>query len=147
MLTGPVVSKFLAARGYDDAPLRVAVVGAMMASLALLSLPFQESGQAALVSIGIASFSVTLPLALITTVMQEVTPNNMRGVVNGMYVVTTNVLGLALGPTLVAASTDYIFSDSMAVAKSLALVSVVVGPVAVLLLNSGRRPYAERSIP
>ena len=116
-----------------------------MASVALLSLSGQGSGEGALVSIGIASFSVTLPLALITTVMQEVTPNNMRGVVNGMYVVTTNVLGLALGPTLVAASTDYIFQDPMAVAKSLALVSVLVGPMAILLLNLGRRPYAERA--
>ena len=78
-----------------------------------------------------------------TTVMQEVTPNNMRGVVNGMYVVTTNVLGLALGPTLVAASTDYIFQDTMAVAKSLALVAVFVGPIAVYLLNQGRRSYIE----
>jgi uncharacterized protein YqgC (DUF456 family) len=75
--------------------------------------------------------------------MQEVTPNNMRGVVNGMYVVTNNVLGLALGPTLVAASTDYVFQDTMAVAKSLALVAVFVGPIAVYLLNQGRRSYIE----
>ena len=53
------------------------------------------------------------------------------------------VLGLALGPTLVAASTDYIFQDTMAVAKSLALVAVVVGPIAVYLLNQGRRSYVE----
>ncbi|MBT3624609.1 MAG: MFS transporter, partial [Gammaproteobacteria bacterium] len=83
------------------------------------------------------------PLALITTVMQEGTPNNMRGVVNGMYVGTTNVLGLALGPTLVAASTDYIFQDTLAVAKSLALVAVLVGPIAIYLLNQGRRSYIE----
>ena len=75
--------------------------------------------------------------------MQEVTPNDMRGVVNGMYVVTTNVLGLALGPTLVAASTDYVFGDTLAVAKSLALVAVLVGPIAIYLLNQGRRSYVE----
>jgi len=107
-------------------------------------LPLNSTGNGALVSIGLASFSVTLPLALIATVMQEVTPNNMRGVVNGTYVVTTNVLGLALGPTLVAASTDYLFEDSLAVAKSLALVSAVVGPMAIMLLNLGRKPYAEQ---
>jgi hypothetical protein len=60
-----------------------------------------------------------------------------------MYVVTTNVLGLALGPTLVAASTDYIFQDTLAVAKSLALVAVLVGPIAIYLLNQGRRSYIE----
>lgn len=143
VLTGPVVSRWLVQRGYQDAPLRVAMLGALMATLSLLSLPFQPTGELALVSIGLASFSVTLPLALITTVMQEVTPNNMRGVVNGLYVVTTNVLGLALGPTLVAASTDYIFADTLAVAKSLALVSLVVGPIAIWLLNRGRAAYLE----
>ena len=143
VLSGPVLSRYLLGRGVLDAPLRVAVLGAGMATFALATLPFQSSGEMALVSIGCASFFVTLPLALITTVMQEVTPNNMRGVVNGMYVVTTNVVGLALGPTLVAASTDYIFQDTMAVAKSLALVAVFVGPIAVYLLNQGRQAYIE----
>ena len=143
VLSGPVLARYLLGRGVLDAPLRVAVLGAGMATLSLATLPFQSSGAMALVSIGCASFFVTLPLALITTVMQEVTPNNMRGVVNGMYVVTNNVLGLALGPTLVAASTDYVFQDTMAVAKSLALVAVFVGPIAVYLLNQGRRSYIE----
>jgi len=143
VLSGPLLSRFLLGRGVMDAPLRVAVLGATMATLSLATLPFQSSGEMALVSIGCASFFVTLPLALITTVMQEVTPNNMRGVVNGMYVVSTNVLGLALGPTLVAASTDYVFQDPLAVAKSLALVAVFVGPIAVYLLNQGRRSYIE----
>jgi len=143
VLAGPVISRFLYNRGVLDAPLRVSVLGACIATLALATLPFQPSGEMALASIGCASFGVTLPLALITTVMQEVTPNNMRGVVNGMYVVTANVLGLALGPTLVAVCTDFIFQDELAVAKSLALVSIAVGPVAVVLLNRGRASYAK----
>jgi hypothetical protein len=65
----------------------------------------------------------------------------MRGVVNGLYVVTTNVVGLALGPTLVAASTDYIFADPKAVAKSLGLVALLVGPIAFVLLGVGRKAY------
>ena len=68
----------------------------------------------------------------------------MRGVVSGLYVVTTNVIGLALGPTLVAGATDYIFADPKAVAHSLALVSMVMGPLAAALLLSGHRAYRER---
>ena len=143
VLTGPFLSRLLVARGMVDAPLLIASLGAAMATVSLMTLPFLTTGQMALVSIGCASFSVTLPLALITTVMQEVTPNAMRGVVNGTYVVTTNVLGLALGPTLVALSTDYIFEDPKAVARSLALVALVVGPIAVMLLNQGRVAYRE----
>ena len=142
VLSGPVLSRFLRGRGMADAPLRVALLGAFMATAALLTLPFQSTGEAALASIAWASFSVTLPLALVATVIQEITPNDMRGVVNGVYVVTTNVLGLVLGPTLVAVSTDYLFRDPLAVARSLALVALVVGPAAMLLLQLGRKAYA-----
>jgi sugar phosphate permease len=142
VLAGPVVAVWLRRLGYIDAPLRVAILGAASATVCLVTLPWVDGGGAALAVIGGASFSVTLPLALITTTMQEVTPNAMRGVVNGLYVVTTNVLGLALGPTLVAACTDFVFQDTGAVAKSLAVVSVLMGPVAVVLLASGLKPYA-----
>ena len=146
VLTGPVVASWFRRLGYVDAPLRVAILGAASATACLITLPWLSSGGAALAAIAAASFSVTLPLALITTTMQEVTPNAMRGVVNGLYVVTTNVLGLALGPTLVAASTDYIFQDTHAVAKSLALVSMVMGPIAMMLLASGMKPYVQAKL-
>ena len=68
----------------------------------------------------------------------------MRGVVSGLYVVTTNVIGLGLGPTLVAGATDYVFADPKAVAYSLAMVSWVMGPLAAGLLLSGHRAYRER---
>jgi MFS family permease len=143
VLTGPFVARFLERRGHIGAPVQIPICGAIIASLWLIALPWQESATMALVCVAGASFSVTLPLALITSSMQLVTPNEMRGVVNGMYVVTANVIGLALGPTLVAASTDFIFQDPLAVAKSLGLVSLVVGPIAVTLLAVGVKPYIE----
>ena len=143
VLTGPVVAAWLRSRGHLDAPLRVAILGAIAAPCCLAWLPWVDSGGVALAAVAGASFSVTLPLALITTTMQEVTPNELRGVVAGMYVVTTNVMGLALGPTLVAASTDFLFQNPLAVADSLALVSVCMGPIAVALLWAGAKPYAQ----
>jgi MFS family permease len=145
VLTGPFAARFLERRGHPGAPLQLAMLGAVMASLWLVALPFQENPVIGLVCVAGASFSVTLPLALITSSMQLVTPNEMRGVVNGLYVVTANVIGLALGPTLVALSTDYVFADPTAVAKSLGLVSLFVGPFAVGLLAIGVRPYIDRT--
>jgi len=144
VLTGPFVARLLERRGHTAAPILVPICGAIMASLWLIALPWQDTAPMALVCVAGASFSVTLPLALVTSSMQLVTPNEMRGVVNGMYVVTANVFGLALGPTLVAASTDYVFGDPMAVAKSLGLVALVVGPIAVALLSVGVKPYREK---
>ncbi len=143
VITGPYVAQWLRSRGRYDATFLVGMLGAAMATLSLACVPLVANGFVALFAIGCASFSVTLPLALVTTTMQEVTPNAMRGVVNGMYVVTTNVLGLAFGPTLVALGTDYVFGDPTAGAKSLAVVALAMGPVAIGLLALGRKPYLE----
>ena len=144
VLTGPWVARRLEAWGHADAPLRLAAIAAAAAAIAMALLPWQSSPYAGLACVALASFFVTLPLALVASALQLVTPNEMRGVVVGTYVVTTNVIGLALGPTLVAASTDYLFGDPGAVAWSLALVSVVVGPIAIVILAIGMKPYARR---
>ncbi len=145
VLMGPGIARLLERRGHGDATLLVAMVAAASAALCLIALPLQGSATRALVCIAGAGFSVTLPLALVTSTMQLVTPNEMRGVVNGAYVVTSNVTGLALGLTLVALCTDYVFADPSAVARSLALVSMVVGPIAIALLYSGRKALSAAS--
>ena len=142
VLSGPVIGARLLARGYRDYPLRLAAGAALAVLLSLALLPFQTSGAGALACIGAASFFVTLPLALMTYVTQTVTPANMRGVLAGVYVVGTNVIGLGLGPTMVAFTTDYVLQDPQQVHVALALVSAVVAPTACLLLLSGMRALA-----
>lgn len=143
VLTGPWLARRLEARGYADYPLRLAVISAVGAAVALAMLPWQSNPYAGLSCVALGSFFVTLPLALVASALQAVTPNEMRGVVVGVYVVTANVIGLALGPTLVAACTDYLFQDPAAVAWSLALVSVAVGPIAIAILLVGMKPYVR----
>ena len=144
VLSGPTVARALRARGQGDQSLRIAAGAGLAATGSLLLLPWQADPYAGLACVFSASFFVTLPLALMTSSMQLVTLNDMRGVVSGLYVVTTNVIGLALGPTLVAAGTEYVFADPKAVAKSLALVAAVIGPLAAGLLLQGHRAYTDR---
>jgi hypothetical protein len=123
--------------------LRIGAGAALAIMLSMCSLPWQATGAGALVCIALASYFVTLPLALMTFILQTVTPHDMRGVVAGMYVVCTNVIGLGLGPTLVAGTTDYILGDPNRVHVSLTLVALVVAPVALLLLMSGMRAFGQ----
>ena len=81
-------------------------------------------------------------MTLFTFALQRVTPSTLRGFIASLYVVTVNVMGLALGPTLVALATDFLFHDPKAVGYSLALVSAVMAPIAMALLTSGMNPYA-----
>ena len=143
VVSGPLVGARLLALGYHDYPLRIGAIAAICIVLSMASLPWQQSATGALICIALASFFVTLPLALMTYVMQTVTPSDMRGVLAGLYVVSTNVIGLGLGPTLIAASTDYLFADPNKVHWSLTTVSVVVAPISMALLLSGSAAFRQ----
>lgn len=148
VLTGPFLGNWLRELGHADYPLLIGAGAAGAVMMCMFALLWQTTGTGVLVCVAAASFFVTVPLALMAYVVQTVTPANMRGVMAGLYVVSNNVIGLGLGPTLVAVTTDYILQDADKVHISLALVSLVVAPIAMLLLASGRkslRAYAEPS--
>ena len=122
---------------------KLAIFGISMASLSLIMLPFQPNVNIALIFVTLASFFVTLPLAGTSSAMVIVSPNRIRGVITGIYVVITSIFGLVLGPFLVASSTDFIFQDPTAVAKSLALVSVLIGPIGIFFMLKGVNYFGE----
>ena len=55
----------------------------------------------------------------------------------GCFVLSTNLIGLSLGPSSVALASDYIFESTLAVRSSLSLLGAMVLPMAVLLLWRG----------
>ncbi|MEH6588873.1 MAG: hypothetical protein V7746_01385 [Halioglobus sp.] len=73
--------------------------------------------------------------------LQLITPNRMRAQVSALLLFMTNLFGLALGPSLVAAMTDFVFVDDAALGQSLALLPVVVCPLAAGLLAWGLKYY------
>ena len=143
VLSGPFVLKLMSKNNIDAPHFKLAIFGISMASLSLVVLPFQANVNIALIFVTLASFFVTLPLAGTSSAMVIVSPNRIRGVITGIYVVVTSVFGLVLGPFLVASSTDFIFQDPNAVAKSLALVSVLIGPVGIFFMLKGINAFGE----
>lgn len=142
VLSGPVVGNFLLRRGYYDFQLRVAMISLLLIAPTLVALAVAPTQGSALACIALVSFLVPMPLALVATCIQSVTPNQMRGVLVGTHVVTVNVIGLALGPTLVAFSTDYVFADRQAVGYSLALVGTVACGIGLVLIGRALKPLS-----
>jgi MFS family permease len=88
-------------------------------------------------------FSLTWAGANVAT-LQTVTPVRMRGQVSATYLFFTNMIGLGLGPTGIAASTDYIFHRDSAVGWSISLVGTASMVVAVVILLIGRGAMTRR---
>jgi MFS family permease len=138
VLSGPVAARWLAGR-MDPAvaPLVTSISSTCLLIPVLVSAGLAESLTWTLVFITGASYLVTFPLALFATGLQSASPNEMRGLMAGCFVLSTNLIGLALGPTSVALASDYIFGSPQAVGRSLALVGGTVLPMAVFLLWRG----------
>ncbi len=143
VLSGPVIGRWMAARGIVDYPLRLACYASLGVCPFLLVLPLTSSVNVALAAVVAASVLVTLPLALAASTLQNITPGTMRGVIAGVYVVMTSGVGMGLGPTLIALCTDYIVQDRALVGESLAIVGIAVAVTASLLFLRALRPYRD----
>jgi len=109
---------------------------------ALLLAGGSESVQLTLVA-GVV-FCGAVSTGLVPAAMQLITPNELRGQVSAVYLVLTALVGLGLGPTLVALLVDFHFKDTMAVGKALAMVLSTTLLVGVLLMLTGRSAYLQR---
>ena len=71
------------------------------------------------------------------------TPNEIRSQSAAVYFLTANLIGLGLGPTVVASFTDFVFKDDAAIGQSLALTAAIMCPLAAVILLSGLKRVRE----
>ena len=143
VVSGPMAEKYLTKLNFNAATIIVCIVTAValtiIGPITFLSL----SSDIVLIGIFITSFFITLPLALFATSLQNITPNQYRGVVTGLYVFTVNITGYGLGPMVVAFFTDKVFKSEMAIDLSMAAMFLICGPISFFIFYFGRKPFAK----
>lgn len=140
-LTAGRICDLLAARGVTDAPLRVAAFGYVGTGLFGGIAPLMPSGELALALFVPAVFLGTMPYPMAATALQLATPNELRGQVTALYMLIVNAVGLGLGPVIVGALSDQIFTGPDGVRYGLALVNALCAPLAMIALLLAFRPY------
>ena len=111
-LLGGFSAKPLLDRGYADAALRL-IVGIALLWLLPASLgPLASSSQMALWAAVPIVFFLNSYFALAISSLQSITPNRMRAQISALMLFMTNLLGLALGPSVVAAITGSTLNDT-----------------------------------
>lgn len=128
--------------GRADAPMRAGLVGAvgLIAPLALFS--SAPSVEIATALIAIAFFFASFPLATSAAAMQIAAPPHMRAQVSALFLFCNSLFGLALGGTVIAMVTDFVFRNDMMVGYSVSLIGGASALGAVLLLRMGLKPFA-----
>ncbi len=143
ILSGPLVVNFFQRRDHLDANMRVLMLIAITLFPAAVLAPQMPNHTLALALAGVTVFLQAAYIGVAAGAIQMVTPNQMRGQVTALYIFCVNMLGLALGSTLVALATDFAFGDESALQHSLSLVSACLVPLAALLFWRGLKAFRD----
>ena len=139
VLSSPLVARILTHFNIKGFPLLMLIISTLMTALFLFLAGLQTDGMACLIFLALASFFVTIPLPQLAVTLQTISPNKMRGLVAGIFVVTGNVMGMGLGPTFVAFLTEQVFQDPMSLGMSMGVLGLIAAPIALLIYINGYR--------
>ena len=142
VLAGGWLADRYAKEGVVDGKLRVGLfsgIGILLSSFNfLLSDP-----NWILLSLAIPAFFIALPLGACAAAVQEIMPNRVRALASSIFLFVINIIGLGLGPSVVAFFTDNIFHAEKMIKYSLVALYLIGGIATTLLFWSGLNPYSE----
>jgi MFS family permease len=133
LLLGGFGSDYLFRRGYTDAHLRCIMMVSFIAIPFMIAFPLAPTLGVSLLTLFPATVFMTVPIGISFTAIQLFTPSAFRGQMTAIYLLVVNLTGLGLGPTVVAALTDYVFKDPLALRYSLVVTAAAMLPCAGIL--------------
>ena len=138
--TGRIADR-MRARGTLHANMLVGMLVALVSIPVHFLLYLAPSGTWATVWLVPGCMLAAAPFGIAPAAIQQMMPNPMRGQASAVYLFVINMIGLGLGPTAVAACTQYLFGRDDAVNYSLVVVTVIASALAALFLWSGLKPF------
>ena len=128
LLAGSVADAWMR-HGTRDAYVRTILISIACITPCAIALGFTDNDLVAIGVMGLAVFFSAFQGGIAGGTLQLMTPNRMRGQVIAVYQLFANLIGLGLGPTVVAATTDYVFGYDEAIGKSIALCAAILCPL------------------
>lgn len=146
-LVGTLASGFLSdrwlAQGKPAARFRVTLVAWALIVPAASLWPLMPSAAASLAMLTLAITGFAMAQAAAPPSVQDVFPNAMRGQAIALYLLLGGLVGIGLGPMLVALVTDHLFGSDAMLGVSLVVVTVPLTLAGLWLSVTGQRPYAR----
>lgn len=129
--------------GKTDAPMRAGLWGGIGLLLPLCLYPVVGNLTLSFVFLGAALFFSSFPLATSAAAVQVLVPNRMRAQVSALFLLVSNLFGLALGSFLVASLTDRVFEVDSAVGYSVVIIGGLATVSHIIMLTRGLKHFRE----
>ncbi len=104
----------------------------------------EENAFNALVFFALSYSFMVAPIAPAAAMLQEITPNRMRGMLSAFYLLIVSLIGLALGPLIVAFLNDTYFGGGVGIQKALLISIPVFNLLAATFYFVLIKPYCAR---
>lgn len=141
MLFGGIVADRLSKGGVQGSSVIMVIIGCAIAAPFSFIYPLAGSVSSALMFMVLAIFGSNMAFACAASAVQRMFPGAMLGLAAGFYFFVSNAVGIGIGPTAVAAITDYVLKDSEMIRYSLAGVGGVSRALAFVIMLAGLGAY------
>jgi len=143
MFLGGYTADRLTARGVEGSSYKLVTFGAAIATPFGFLYALAGTEQVSLWLMVATIFGTNICFACAASAMQRMYPVAMLGLAAGVYFFMSNAVGLMVGPTVVAAITDYGFVDPQKVGYSLSIVGGTARLLAFLMFVLGLGAYVR----
>lgn len=133
----------MARAGLSASKMQVGLLAALIWVPTGLVYPLAPSGTIAMWLLVPTVFFVAMPFGVAAAAIQEMMPNRMRGQASAIYLFVINLIGLGLGPTMIAWVTDFGFRDESMLRYSILIVTTVAHVISGVLLWLGIKQFRE----
>jgi MFS family permease len=141
LFAGTALAEYFTRRGRPDAMVRASLCSHMLMVPFSVAMPLMPTASLSFAMGLCATIAAGMASPGQNSAIQIITPNEMRGQINAVYLIAISVIGGGFGPTAIALLTDYVFHDEMMLRYAMALFAVIVGPIGITLTWLAMKPY------
>jgi MFS family permease len=145
-ITAGVVSDWFRSRRGESGRLDVLIIAATICIPCMIYLPFASGTAAALSICAVYGLFNAMATATMPAILQGLAPNRLRGKLTAIHLLLVSLVGMGLGPLVVALITDRVFHDDSALPYSLSLTiapGLAIALVAALLAKRAAKAEAS----
>ncbi len=144
ILAGGWCAGWLADRGHRDGAVRTGLIAAVgMLPFGIMA-PLAGDPWVAFALYCPFLFFVSFPWGAAVAALHFITPNRLRAQVAALFLFCINLMGIGIGPSLVAVITDYGFGYDGAVGLSLSISVALATPLGALILWQCGKAYVDQ---
>jgi MFS family permease len=129
-------------KGIKNGRIKVGIIAAA-GILFSFFIPLMHNPYVVLALLFIPAFFIASPMGASTSAIQEMMPNQARALASAIFLFILNMIGMGLGPLLVAFFTDSIFKDENAIRFSLMALFIIGGILGLIFYAIGYRNYGN----